>query len=106
MFHLILGLMVMGAVFAMILVLLIPLCLGPFVQILIAIFSKEKLARWIPGCLGFLGLLGSLYFFCLKEAVFPWWGVLFYWIVYGLLLWGVHAIVCRIKEWIRRGQEQ
>lgn len=45
MFHLIFGLMAMGAVFAVILVLLIPLWLGPLVQILIAVFSKGKLAR-------------------------------------------------------------
>lgn len=106
MFHLILGLTAIGAFLTVIWILLIPLWLGPLIQILIAVFSKGKTARWVPGCLGLFGLLVSLYFFCLKEAVFPWLGVLFYWVVYGLLLWGVHAIVCRIKEWLRLRREK
>lgn len=106
MFHLMLGLMAMGAVFAVIALALVPLWLGPLIQVFIAIFSKGKVARWIPGIFGLIGLAASLYFFCIAEHVLPIWGVLLYWAVYGLLLWAAHAIVCRIKEWLGSRQRR
>lgn len=98
MFHLMLGFMALGMLAAAIAIGLLPLWLGPLVQAIIAAVSKGKIIRWVPGACGILGLLGSLYFFCLKDHVFPWWGVLLYWIVYGLLLWAADVVVCRIKE--------
>ncbi len=100
MFHLVIILMAAGFVVAAIAVAIIPMWLGPLVQALLAAFSKGRVVRWIPAVLGALGLVTSIYYFCLYERIFPIWGVIIYWIIYGLLLWGVDAIVREIRRWI------
>ena len=98
MFHLIFGAMAVGAIFLAVAIMVIPLWLGPLAQLLITIFSKGKTARWIPGACGGAGLLLSLYYLCLKERVFPVYGVLVYWAVYGLLLWAAYGLVQLVRS--------
>ena len=102
MFTLMFGSMAVGAILLAIAIMVIPLWLGPLVQLLIAIFSRGKAARWIPGACGGVGLLLSLYYLCLRECVFPVYGVLVYWAVYGLLLWAAYGLV-RLVRGRRKG---
>ena len=96
MFHLIIGLWAMGMLVAVVLLALVPLWVGPLLQLLISLVSRGKVARWIPAVLGAMGLSGS------GRAFFPLWGVLLYWAVYGLLLWAAYAMADRFRAWVRR----
>lgn len=102
MFHLMIGLWAMGMVVAVVLLALIPLWLGPLLQLLISLFSQGKIARWIPAVLGAMGLSGSTRAFCGEGGIFPLWGVLLYWAVYGLLLWAAYAMADRFRAWFLR----
>lgn len=63
MFHLMIGLIGMGFVAASIGIVLIPLWLGPLMQAVIRIFARDSVVRAIPGILGILGTVASLYYF-------------------------------------------
>jgi len=106
MFHLMLGLVGIGAFAVVIGIMLIPLWLGPLVQAVIAVFSRGKAARWVPGALGAVGLVMSLYWFCVAEQVFSAVAVVLYWVIYGLLLWAADAVVRRIRGWLGRRKER
>lgn len=102
MFHLLLGLMAVGALAAMIAILAIPLWLGPVVQALIRFFARGKAARWVPAVLGVIGLAWSVWRLGLADEWFPPWGICLYWAVYGLLLWAADALAGRLRTWVDR----
>ena len=58
MFHLIIGLWAMGMLVAVVLLALVPLWVGPLLQLLISLVSRGKVARWIPAVLGAMGQIG------------------------------------------------
>ena len=106
MFHLMIGLWAMVMLVAVILLALVPLWVGPLLQLLISLVSQGKIARWIPAVLGAMGLSGSVRAFCGEGGIFPLWGVLLYWAIYGLLLWAAYAMADRFRAWVRRMRQR
>lgn len=100
MFHLFIGLISAGAMALVIGIMLIPLWLGALVQAAVALFSKGRVARFVPLALGAVGLAVSLWSLCISSQTFPWWAILIYWLIYVLLLWAADAVARRIRAWI------
>lgn len=96
----IIALMSTGLAALAIAIALTPLWLGALVQAAVALFSKGRVARFVPLALGVLGLGVSLYSFCISSQVFHWLAVLIYWLVYALLLWAADSVARRIRAWL------
>lgn len=80
---------------------LVPLWMGALVQAAVALFSKGRVARFVPLAFGVLGLGVSLHAFCISDRVFAWWTVLVYWLLYALILWAADSLARRVRTWLR-----
>lgn len=47
-----------------------------------------------------IGLVWSIWDLGIQGKWFPIWGICLYWVVYGLLLWGLDTLAGRLRTWV------
>jgi len=88
----------LGIGVAMFALLMVPLWLGPLIQLLVTVACRRRLFLLIPALLGIAGVIG--YRLMLPEVPVTY--LMVFWAVYYVLLLAVYFITTRVKGWVQK----